>query len=456
MPRSRSRSPPRKIAPAFQRKSKPTPDYQTREAYDFLRAPDHESVDSLHIANNFGFEKREGQSGNIEDLFVPNKELMENRTHARNVYELNNKVSWGIPRGAKPVKITNKIGDQVIGHFYTKPEPRLQYLDNEGNYIGRDMGPIKKSLVDEFKSNVKQRSKEIKRARAAFEEWNSLPLEEQERRRQNIKLNMERMSQDLHLVEIDEVPKAYTEPVPEIPTNFNHDQVGTSSEIANEPTIPSPTNTSQTLGSPVDRPQGWSVGRRDPFAFLSNEPPERRRTSVKIPGKGRQKEPLEFREPEPGTSTPNYSSDSSAGFQTPNSSGVNTPTTATRTPGSSHGVGHRQNYRKRRYRTDPPPPLPPPPPPPPPPSAPTVTYLDVSDRSWFEVTDKSPEIVPFEDIPTETQIEATTEQQKKISDLSRLSFCSGRLVIIKLLPAMKFTSDQLISKIHGGQIQEVQ
>lgn len=421
---------PRKIAPGLV-KLKPKRDegvHYGRELYQTMRAVDYTADEDEPAGawNNFGVNLPGANLKDVKQLFYSNEELLNRHSQPKNRLEANNKTTLAL--GSKSQSIVNVIGGKEIGTTVLGSEDRFKYLNDSGEYKdGVDRGQIKKRLRDEFECSISIRKDEMLHASAVLREWASLPEEEKERRRENARFNMAEMLKAVELVELDEIPKDYTDKF-QNPFDFiqleNDDVSQSMNQSVNQMVGQSSANVSTEETRPLSSPTAPTA------TYPVFKKP---RVSAVRPGKGRQKEWSSSQ------TTPQYTTTTS----TPISRSI--PSSGSATP-----TGSRKDHRrlgaawptlKKPKRVPPPPP-------------PQSDWSETSRNSFFTVGNKEPEITPLEDVPAGQELngDLMAKYQKAVEQ----STMRGRLVVLKLQPEIKFTTEVVASRIQGGHVQEFQ
>ena len=436
--------PQRKIAPGLVKlKPKRTEDIDVdRESFQTMRAPNYSNDNEpLGVWNNFGVALPGDKVEDIQDLFYSNDELLNRHNQPKTRFEANNRAALGL--GTNSRTIVNMIGGKEVGTTVLQSEDRLQHLNDSGAYKdGMDRGQIKKRLRDEFERSVAMREEEMVHVSTVLREWESLPEEEKERRREKAHFNMAEMLKAVELVELDEVPKDYTE---RIQDPFDVVQIGDDGEASQSMEQSMEQTTEQSIEKITDRSLDKTIDQSatDPSregalellrAQVVIPAPvfKKPRISAVRPGKGRQKDWSSAQ------STPLYGTANT----TPISRSI--PSSGSATPIGSGRDNRRLGTAWAKIKKKPK--IPPPPP--------SQAWTEFTHSSFFEVENKEPEITLFEDVPAVPPVtgQSAAKYKKVIED----STMHGRLVVVKLHPEVVFTTEAVASRIQGGHVQEMQ
>ncbi|KAI9850722.1 MAG: hypothetical protein M1838_005213 [Thelocarpon superellum] len=108
----------------------------------------------------------------VRDKFRPIGEVLQERVRPRSLFETRNKAIMPIALSASSMKIIR--GGQVVKTLHPARDNRGVHQDRYGNYIGRDLGPMKKHLVEDRQALIKQRDEEIVRATREKRRWDAM------------------------------------------------------------------------------------------------------------------------------------------------------------------------------------------------------------------------------------------------------------------------------------------
>ena len=389
-----------------------------------MAGPDagHESVG---VWNSWGIatSNDEGQ-GDVSHLFVGTHEVMQQANLPQNAFEATNQSTLGL--GSRANNIVNMIGSREIGTVSRAKDERLQYLDEKGQYKdGQDRGQIPKRLVEEYNRRIKQRTQEMTHANAVLNDWNSLTLEQQGQRREDARHAMAEMLRSLELVIEEEVPEEYRQEA--------HD---TSVLIEDE------------------LPLFVDDFDREESPALTPSPPRPSRT---LPFRLKQAQKAAARQQKRGNVFEDARSLVDSSYKSLTARARAPSRHAQRSPASSRRGSYdqsrhqskvqsrRSSQSKQQF----------PPPPPPPAAIPLGARSVTSESSLFSVTNY-PKILPPNDAERVTEIDVIETNKPKYWKAVQHSTISGRLVVVQLHKNLKFTFQQIASRVFGGQVQEFQ
>ena len=114
----------------------------------------------------------------IRAKFRPIQNILEERAAPRSAFDQRNERIMA-KRTAAP-NLTVMIGNQVLKKMERKGDIRGQYQDRFGNYVGEDLGAMKKHLVEERQSLIKLRDDEMVRATQEKRTWDAMSPSERE------------------------------------------------------------------------------------------------------------------------------------------------------------------------------------------------------------------------------------------------------------------------------------
>ena len=410
--------------------------------YNFGQAPPER--DSQRVAlgpwNNWGVKTNNNGEGSsdVKNLFVGVDEIMTHDKGPRNAFEAANKSALAL--GSKSKTIVNIIGDQYVGEVKIKRDDRVQYLDENGNYIdGQNRGQLPKRILEEHARKVKQWKGEIAHASFVKSEWNSLTPEQQAQRKEDAAFNMQEMLKSVELVEEEEVPEEYQRETQDTSKRIELIEeelplfVGDSDDEASS--ITSTTTTSTT--SPL-RPS-----KRVAFSL--------RKKSVPRPLNEIGRDILRVRADKVDSSYKDLTIRSrSISYDQPLTPGRQTPRGGHQKSHGSPPRGPRNqatHRRERGYHM----------PPPPPPSLPRSKPM--SETSLFSI-EKFPHILPLADIEESSSTTALDisngDLRAKYWKTFQQTVNAPRLVIIQLHRNLTFSSEAVVSRVFGGNVQEFQ
>ena len=411
--------------------------------YNFGQAPqdDGSQPEAPGPWNNWGVKTSGNADGSndVKNLFVGVDEIMTHDKGPRNAFEAANKSAFGF--GSKSKTIVNEIGGQSIGEITIKRDDRVQFLDENGNYIdGLDRGQLPKRILEEHARRVKQWKNEIAHASFAKSEWDSLDHKEQARRRDEAVFNMQEMLKSLELEEEEEVPQDYqqeardTSRVIELIEDELPLFVGDSDD-EDSSTI----NTSTTTTSSLSR-----SSQRVTFKLQKKSAP---RPLNEI---GRDILKVTTEKVDSSYKDLTIRSRSISHSQTRPS--VQQPTSSRQSSQGSLPKGPRNQMTFGRGRGRRLPMRPPPPPPQTPVSKP------MSETSLFSI-EKFPNILPLADIEGNAEtavLEIPNQNMTKYWKIFQQTLNAPRLVIVQLHRNLNFSSEAVVSRIFGGNVQEFQ
>lgn len=114
----------------------------------------------------------------IRAKFRPIQNILEERAAPRSAFDQRNQRIMAHSTAAP--SITVMIGDRVLKTLERKGDVRAQYQDRFGNYVGEDLGAMKKHLVEERRSLIKLRDDEMVRATQEKRTWDAMSPREKE------------------------------------------------------------------------------------------------------------------------------------------------------------------------------------------------------------------------------------------------------------------------------------
>ena len=392
--------------------------------------------------NNWGVKTSGNADGSndVKNLFVGVDEIMTHDKGPRNAFEAANKSAFGF--GSKSKTIVNEIGGQTIGEIKIKREDRVQFLDENGNYIdGLDRGQLPKRILEEHARRVKQWKNEIAHASFAKSEWDSLDPKEQARRRNEAVSNMQKMLESLELEEEEEVPQDYqreardTSKVIELIEDELPLFVGDSDD-EDSSTLSKSTTTTSSPSRPSKRVafklQKKSVPRplneigRD-ILKVTTERVDSSYKDLTIRSRS-----ISHTQPRPSIIQPRSVRQSSHG----------SPPKGPRKQGS---YGRGRGFFM-------------PPPPPPFQTPQTPRSKPMSETSLFSI-EKFPNILPLADVEGNAEtaaLDIPNQNMTKYWKIFQQTLNAPRLVIVQLHRNLNFSSEAVVSRIFGGNVQEFQ
>ncbi|KAI9793271.1 MAG: hypothetical protein M1816_000692 [Peltula sp. TS41687] len=115
----------------------------------------------------------------IRERFRSIDRVMDERVAPRSAFEQRNEKLGTKKASASVIKVV--IGGKVAKTIEQKGDMRGQHQDRFGNYIGRDLGHMKKHLVEERQALIQLRDEEMIRATQEKRAWDAMDPDEKER-----------------------------------------------------------------------------------------------------------------------------------------------------------------------------------------------------------------------------------------------------------------------------------
>ena len=117
----------------------------------------------------------------IREKFRSIGSVLDERTAPRSAFEQRNREAGVRHHTAKVIKVL--IGDEVVKKIEQKGDTRGQHQDRFGNYVGENLGQMKKHLVEDRKSLIETRDQEMVRATQEKRAWDAMDPEQREQQR---------------------------------------------------------------------------------------------------------------------------------------------------------------------------------------------------------------------------------------------------------------------------------
>ena len=339
----------------------------------------------------------------VRERFRSIDQVLEERVAPRSAFEQRNEKLGAKKAGANVIKVV--IGGKVVKTIEQKGDMRGQHQDRFGNYIGPNLGQMKKHLVEDRHALIQLRDEEMVRATQEKRAWDAMDPDERERHvaKRSAPINAFLLgpgAADADIFEYTGIPEIYTKRV-------------TAESIASWNAARSITAQSYTsdIGDdtviPVDTEAGSFHTENQSLSQLKVRP------SADSPG---------LFIPDRSRSTSTASTIRAAGNRTqPTTSALTSRKPATTTTSST--------------------------------SVPSIRPLSLISNNT------SSPLAPISDITLDpNQQERTHDPQKAdlYKDARRLCSTRGRVVTVTLHAPVFFTPSAIISRVFSGVLQEIQ
>ena len=98
----------------------------------------------------------------IREHFVSVQGVLSEPRKPRSAFDMRNETI--MPRTVAPARLKVIVGGKVQKTLESKGDERLAHMDESGNYIGTNLGPVKKRLLEDLVAGNKRRRQEMVRA----------------------------------------------------------------------------------------------------------------------------------------------------------------------------------------------------------------------------------------------------------------------------------------------------